>query len=1017
MGQTPLFHGRCVKTDQIDLGLVAGWIEECYSTHGKCKSARETVEGDTLGIKLPPESLLLDAEEQCLVQAKPGQRYAALSYVWGAAEQYLLTTDKLDSLRQAGSLAGLKLPLTIQDSLDLVKVVGLRYLWVDALCIIQDDMALKSQLIASMHLVYGAAEVTIVAVDGLHANAGLRGVRPGTRHIDQTSFSTGAGSPRILPGLPRVDGVVGSSRYNERGWTFQELHLSRNILYISATAGAWFRCRQGIRCEEGILEDAACGHAGCQDEQHARLVSEPDGNPALMSCEAELQWHPGGCTCGQRQRERFETQEVVNPVTGPTSGEPVEDVFGPLNGGSCTDCDHFEHSFHNYSSLVRQYTSRSLTNHSDRPAAFAGLAALLQKTHQTSLLYSIPEQYIDQGLLWRPLNNSALPHRRVEGMPSWSWAAWECPVRYITYRWMTTEVDWYIYGEQTGSRPVRSVKRYGTSIPLREDFRRPVTMDQLAAHNLLEPSSPGPELVAWCPLSTGFFYTRGHKLISLHPAHMGLPGHDVLFNDATPRADDPEMRPVELLFLAQAGGRVFWEDMKPKASGMPGYWDELEMAGYALVVERDGGVARRVGFVRIGEWRLWRDAPREWVLLNDYKDDGTNVLLDANENAYGPGLALSEDGKLANGDASNIEVDLLGLNRYPDPHQHDLKQLLINLRNTHVHTQKSLTPANLFVGVGSDEAIDALLRAFCTPGKDKILTCPPTYGMYTVSASVNDVGIVKVPLNPSDNFNAQPDLINKTLSEDPSIKLVYLCSPGNPTANLIRKSDVQAILEHPTWNGVVVLDEAYIDFSPDGSSLAEWVAEWPNLVVMQTLSKAFGLAGIRLGAAFTSPEIARLLNSLKAPYNVSNPTSQIAMHALREKNLNVMRANRQRIIEQRDRMLKQMPGIPGVGRFLGGRESNFLLVEMLGLDGKASNEVALQVYERLAENRGVVVRFRGKEVGCLGCLRVTVGTEEEVTRFLKELREVLAEIYEGRESRPSKRVEEKREKEANGVVA
>ena len=216
-----------------------------------------------------------------------------------------------------------------------------------------------------------------------------------------------------------------------------------------------------------------------------------------------------------------------------------------------------------------------------------------------------------------------------------------------------------------------------------------------------------------------------------------------------------------------------------------------------------------------------------------------------------------------------------------------------------------------------------------------------------------------------------------------------------------------------------MLDEAYIDFSLEGSSLAEWVAEWPNLVVMQTLSKAFGLAGIRLGAAFTSPEIARLLNSLKAPYNVSNPTSQIAIQALQERNLNVMRANRQRIIEQRERMLEEMPGIPGVGRFLGGRESNFLLVEMLSKPegGEGSNEVALQVYERLAENRGVVVRFRGKEVGCFGCLRVTVGTEKEVTRFLKELREVLTEVYDGKESRPSKRVEEKREKDANGVVA
>ena len=352
---------------------------------------------------------------------------------------------------------------------------------------------------------------------------------------------------------------------------------------------------------------------------------------------------------------------------------------------------------------------------------------------------------------------------------------------------------------------------------------------------------------------------------------------------------------------------------------------------------------------------------------DDYKDDGTNILLDANENAYGPGLALDEDGKLANGTTKQIEIDLLGLNRYPDPHQNELKQLLCKLRNTHVHTQKDLTPANLFVGVGSDEAIDALLRAFCTPGKDKILTCPPTYGMYSVSACVNDVGIAKVPLDATDNFAAQPDKINAALSADPTIKLVYLCSPGNPTANLVRKSAVEQVLAHPTWNGVVVLDEAYIDFAPADASLAEWVTEWPNLVVMQTLSKAFGLAGIRLGAAFTSPPIARLLNNLKAPYNIANPTSQLAIQALQPRNLHVMHRHRENLLRQRERLLAEMPRIPGVGRFLGGRESNFLLVQLLDKPegGEPSNEVALQVYERLAETRGVVVRFRGKELSLI----------------------------------------------------
>merc|ERR1712187_386312 len=162
-----------------------------------------------------------------------------------------------------------------------------------------------------------------------------------------------------------------------------------------------------------------------------------------------------------------------------------------------------------------------------------------------------------------------------------------------------------------------------------------------------------------------------------------------------------------------------------------------------------------------------------------------------------------------------------------------------------------------------------------------------------------------------------------------------------------------------------------------GSSLAEWVAEWPNLVVMQTLSKAFGLAGIRLGVAFTSPPIARLLNSLKAPYNISSPTSAIAKAALSPNNMSIMRNYREQIVTQRNRLLAELPKIPGVGRFLGGYDANFLLVELLDKpNGQASNKIALATYEAMAEKRGVVVRFRGKELGCEGALRVTVGTEK-----------------------------------------
>ncbi|MCJ1244857.1 histidinol-phosphate transaminase [Trapelia coarctata] len=384
---------------------------------------------------------------------------------------------------------------------------------------------------------------------------------------------------------------------------------------------------------------------------------------------------------------------------------------------------------------------------------------------------------------------------------------------------------------------------------------------------------------------------------------------------------------------------------------------------------------------------------------DDYKDDGTNILLDANENAYGPSLDLNQDGLNGHQTSSNPKLDFLGLNRYPDPHQHDLKQLLCNLRNTHAHTSKTLTPANIFVGVGSDEGIDAVLRCFCAPGREKILTSPPTYGMYAVSAQVNDLEVVKVPLDTSNHFSLRPDAINEKLASDPSIKVVYICSPGNPTANLISKSAIQKVLEHPSWNGVVVIDEAYIDFATEGSSLAEWVTEWPNLIVMQTLSKAFGLAGIRLGAAFTSPQIATLLNNLKAPYNISSPTSALASTALQPKSLEVMKQNRAKILKQRERLLEELPNVPGVGRFLGGAESNFLLVEILDKPreegGKPKNETALAVYEALAETRGVVVRFRGKEHGCNGCLRITVGTEKEVDKFLQEIRAVLKAAHGG----------------------
>ncbi|EFX05337.1 histidinol-phosphate aminotransferase [Grosmannia clavigera kw1407] len=383
---------------------------------------------------------------------------------------------------------------------------------------------------------------------------------------------------------------------------------------------------------------------------------------------------------------------------------------------------------------------------------------------------------------------------------------------------------------------------------------------------------------------------------------------------------------------------------------------------------------------------------------DDYKDDGTNVLLDANENAYGPPLTAVSDSGLA-ASAASAGIDLLGLHRYPDPHQEELKEQLCRLRNTHAHTARTLTAANLFVGVGSDEAIDALLRCFCVPGRDRILVCPPTYGMYAVSAQVNDVGLVRVPLTAAPAFDVDVPAVTAALTAavaatDYDVKIVYLCSPGNPTGGRLAKTDIEAVLRHPTWNGIVVVDEAYVDFVADErtASLAEWVCDWPNLVVLQTLSKAFGMAGIRLGAAFADPAVARLLNSLKAPYNVASPTSALARTVLAPAGLAVMRANRARLVAQRTRLLDALPRIPGVGRLRGGTDSNFLLYEILDPAGRPDNATALAVYEMLAEQRGVVVRFRGKEHDCLGCLRITVGTEAEVTKLLAALEQSLVEV-------------------------
>lgn len=341
---------------------------------------------------------------------------------------------------------------------------------------------------------------------------------------------------------------------------------------------------------------------------------------------------------------------------------------------------------------------------------------------------------------------------------------------------------------------------------------------------------------------------------------------------------------------------------------------------------------------------------------DDYNGPGF-IFLDANENAYGPSLGSDY-------------LDNQALNRYPDPAQIEVKQLLCELRGGDV------VPDNLFIGVGSDEAIDCILRVFCTPGRDKILITPPTYGMYSVSATINDVGVHKIPLDPQNEFQPVIHEIIIALEGDPSIKVLFLCSPGNPTSKLVDQKYVKQVLESG-WSGIVVVDEAYIDFSIEGSSVCTWVNSYPNLIVMQTLSKAFGLAAIRLGVAFTSVTIAKIMNSLKAPYNISTPSSALAIKALSSSGLQTMRGHVARLNTARSTLANDLLAMKNVKAIIGGTEANFIMAQIQDSGGRVSNETAFKVYEDLANNRGVVVRFRGYEHGCEGCLRITVGTEKE----------------------------------------
>lgn len=314
------------------------------------------------------------------------------------------------------------------------------------------------------------------------------------------------------------------------------------------------------------------------------------------------------------------------------------------------------------------------------------------------------------------------------------------------------------------------------------------------------------------------------------------------------------------------------------------------------------------------------------------------VFLDANENPYG---ALTGE----------------SFNRYPDPYQADIKERLADI--------KGVKPSQIFLGNGSDEAIDLLMRAFCIPGKDNIILLPPTYGMYEVSASINDVEVKKVPL--TEDFQLKPDEILKAV--DANSKVIFICSPNNPSGNKMDRNHIRKILSE--FNGLVVVDEAYIDFSDEPSFTTE-LDKFPNLLVMQTFSKAWGLANLRIGMAYASEEIIRILNLIKPPYNISGLTQQKVLESLQkaEKIHDLVH----QVFEEKVFLESKLTEYRFVKK-IHPSHANFLLVKM---------EKAREIYEFLI-NQMIILRDRSKVELCEDCLRISLGTREENNALLEAL--------------------------------